>query len=167
VKRETKRRKPTTGSSLRLLRLVARAIRRGVLTDAALFKLCDHEDDMTLCDDHSFPLSHQLMTLLRDLAEGRRDPAVILGQKPRRGRKSNARQRAAVVAAYWVIRRALSKSRKPHIDTCKALREQYPKWQYTDGTLRQWVKAAGPEGRSEPATIEDFDIIPLPSNEIS
>jgi hypothetical protein len=144
-----------------LLRLVARAMRRGILTDASLLGLCSPEEELILLDDDLPSLRKQLMSLLRDLAEGKRDPAVVLGQKPRRGRKNKGQQRSEVISAYWSIRNSLPKTKRPHADTCKLLRSKYPQWQqYKDGTLRQWQKAAGPQARTGPATAEDFDILP-------
>lgn len=172
MRRETKRRKPASGGALVLLRLVARAIRRQILTNDALLELVQGEGQEEealkalasyMPHSKSQSLKTLLMAFLRELAEGRRDPAVILGQKPRRGRKSNAPERAAVVEAYWTIRRELPKSKKPHIDACRILWKQYPHWtKYSADTLRQMQKAAGPEARlppTPPVTAEDFDIL--------
>jgi hypothetical protein len=160
VKHELKRRMPATGSALMLLHLVARAIRRGILTDASLRRLCSPDEELMLDDYDLPPLRKQLVSLLRDLAEGKRDPAVVLGQKRRRDRKSKSQQRSEVMRVYWMIRRSLPKTKRLHMDTCKRLRSEYPEWQYTDGTLRQWQKAAGPGARIPPATAEEFDILP-------
>ena len=135
-------------------------MRRGILTDVDLLRLCRLEEELILLDDELPGLREQLMSLLRDLAEGKRDPAVVLGQKRRRGRKRKGQQRWEVVIAYWSIRNSLRKTKRPHADTCKLLRSKYPQWKYTDGTLRQWQKAAGPQARMLPATEEDFDIFP-------
>jgi hypothetical protein len=160
VKHELKRRMAATGRPEILLRLVARAMRRRILTDVDLLRLCSLEEELILLDDELPALREQLMSLLRDLAEGKRDPAVVLGQKRRRGRKSKDQDRWEVISAYWSIRYSLPKTKRPHADTCKLLRSKYPQWQYTDRTLRQWQKAAGPQARMLPATAEDFDILP-------
>lgn len=160
MKHELKRRMRATGRPEMLLRLVARAMRRGILTDVDLLRLCSLEEEQFLLDEELPGLREQLMSLLRDLAEGKRDPAVVLGQKQRRGRKSKDRDRSKVISAYWSIRHSLPKTNSPHADTCKLLRSMYPQWQYTDATLRQWQKAAGPLARMLPATAEEFDILP-------
>jgi len=160
VKHELKRGKPATGRPALLLRLVARALRREILTDVDLRRLCSLEEELFLLDEELPALREQLRLLLRDLAEGKRDPAVVLGQKRRRGRKSKGQQRSEVISAYWSIRHSLPKTKRPHVDTCKLLRSKYPQWKYTDGTLRQWQKAAGPQALTLPVTEEDFDILP-------